>query len=406
MSMRIIELFGGNPEGRSTVSIPASTPNTQGRPSSPVQPTLRSQAVAPLDGFYPTPRNGHRFPLSLGSARLHRWWSAVKAVGVKADDRPGVLVLGSGTLADGIMAQLQSRPNFHYRLVGSFNIPSKVNGNGHGNGHFTHLEEILSRERVGCIAVAMSERRGTLPIEQLLAFKMRGIKVEDGAAFFEKISGMIPVDGLNPGSLIFSEGFNRLRLTMLCKRAVDVAVSLTSLILALPVFIVLPLAIRFDSKGPALYRHNRIGQHGKIFKLLKFRSMRWEPDSQSDSRWAQENDSRLTRVGKAIRRWRLDELPQLWNVLRGDMSFVGPRPDVLPLHDTLQGHAPYYTLRTTVKPGITGWAQVRYHYVSSIEEGIRRHEYDLYYLKNLSLRLDVRIIIETLKIVLLGKGAR
>ena len=315
----------------------------------------------------------------------------------KVDVTPGILVLGSGPLATTIITRLQTNPRPGYRFMG---YVETMNGE-----YRDRIKDLLAEGGVKCVVVALSERRGTLPTDELLDCKANGISVEDGVTFYEKLSGKISLAGLNPSALIFSDGFKRLRFAMLCKRIVDVAVSAIGLILATPFLLIIPLAIKLDSQGPVVFRQERVGQHGRMVRLYKFRSMRCGPESHDQSRWAQKHDARLTRVGALIRRCRLDELPQLWNVLRGDMSFVGPRPDVQSLWDTLVAAVPYYRLRAAVKPGITGWAQVRYHYVSSIEDGIERHEYDLYYIKNMSVWLDVRIIIETLKIVMLGRGA-
>jgi sugar transferase (PEP-CTERM system associated) len=315
----------------------------------------------------------------------------------------GVVVLGSGQLAANIATHLKRKRSLRYQFAGWLGME---HNHGFTVGNFQHLKEIIAQGGVRSVVVALSERRGVFPTEELLTCRKKGIRVEDGVAFYEKLSGKIPLAGLNPSSLIFSDGFKRLRFTMICKRLVDVMVSCIGLVVSLPMWIVLAIAIKLDSNGPVLFRQKRLGQDEKRFQLLKFRTMRWEQDSNEDSRWANEKDARVTQVGRVIRQWRLDELPQLWNVLKGDLSFVGPRPDVPALRDTLKGGVPYYSLRTAIKPGVTGWAQVRYHYVSSVREGIERHEYDLYYIKNMSLFLDFRIIIETFKIVILGRGAR
>jgi exopolysaccharide biosynthesis polyprenyl glycosylphosphotransferase len=324
-------------------------------------------------------------------------------LGLLDKSRYGVVILGSGQLAGDIAAHFKGTANLRYRLV---SWVAKDQTNGSMAESFRRLKEISSSSGVHYVVVALSERRGMFPAEELLLCRRNGIRVVDGVAFYEELRGKIPLVGLNPSSLIFSEGFNRLRLTMLSKRLIDVLLSGIGVVLSTPLWMILPALIKLDSPGPALFRQKRLGQDERMFELLKFRTMRWESEPTGDSRWAKERDSRLTRIGRFIRKWRLDELPQLWNVLRGDLSFVGPRPDVPSLRDTLKDGVPYYSLRTAIKPGITGWAQVRYHYVSSVREGIARHEYDLYYIKNMSLLLDLRIIVETFKIVLLGKGAR
>jgi exopolysaccharide biosynthesis polyprenyl glycosylphosphotransferase len=323
--------------------------------------------------------------------------------GISDRSRRGVVVFGNGQLAANIAAHLKNIPNLRYRFVGWAGA-EQINGSIVGS--LRCLKEMIAKGGVGCVVVALSERRGVFPTEELLTCRKNGIQVIDGVAFYEKLSGRIPLAGLNPSSLIFSDGFNRLKFTMFCKRLIDILLSCMGIIVSFPIWIVLAIIIKLDSQGPVLFRQERLGQDEKRFQFLKFRTMRWEPHSTGDSRWAKERDTRLTRVGRVIRKWRLDELPQLWNVLKGDISFIGPRPDVPALRDTLKGGVPYYSLRTAIKPGITGWAQVRYHYVSSVREGIERHEYDLYYIKNMSLILDLRIIAETFKIVILGRGSR
>jgi exopolysaccharide biosynthesis polyprenyl glycosylphosphotransferase len=317
--------------------------------------------------------------------------------------RQGVVILGSGQLAADIATRLQNGGNLRYRFAGWVGVEQSNGGMG---GGLRQLRDLITQRGVACVVVALSERRGVFPTEELLACRKNGIQVKDGVAFYETLSGKIPLAGLNPSSLIFGDGFHRLQFNMFCKRLVDVLVSSMGLMISFPIWLLLAIAIKLDSEGPVLFRQERIGQDERVFQLLKFRTMRWQPEPNGESRWAEKQDARLTKVGKIIRRWRLDELPQLWNVLKGDISLVGPRPDVPSLRDTLKGGVPYYSLRTAIKPGITGWAQVRYQYVSSVREGIERHEYDLYYIKNMSLLLDLRIIAETFKIVMLRKGAR
>ncbi len=325
------------------------------------------------------------------------------ASGVHEGNGRGIIILGSGQLAANIAAHLKESSNLRYQFVGWL-------GSEHPHGftasNFKRLKEIIAQGGVSSVVVALSERRGMFPTEELLTCRKKGIHVEDGVSFYEKLSGKVPLAGLNPSSLIFSDGFKRLRFTMMCKRLIDILVSGTGLIVTLPLWIVIAVAIKLESHGPVFFRQERLGQDEMPFQLVKFRTMRWEPLSSGDLRWANEKDARVTRVGRYLRQWRLDELPQLWNVLKGDISFVGPRADVLALRNTLKDGVPYYSLRTAIKPGLTGWAQVRYHYVSSVREGIERHEYDLYYIKNLSLLLDFRVIVETVKIVTLRRGAR
>jgi sugar transferase (PEP-CTERM system associated) len=341
----------------------------------------------------------------LSPARASRWLSAVTASGVKSDKRPGVLILGSGMLADTIRAQLLlARKKSPYRLVGPIEKFGQSNGNGnHGNGDFSQLEEILTRERVGCIAVAMSERRGTLPVEHLLACKMKGIRVEDGAGFYEKIAGKIPLAGLNPSFLIFNDGFRW--PTKAAKRLIDLLFSTFCLIITTPLFAVLPILIKLMSPGPIFYRQERIGLNGSRFTMLKFRSMMVNAEGPGCAAWASENDPRVTRLGYCMRQFRLDELPQLVNVFRGDMSFVGPRPERPEFVASLKENIPYYSLRHTVKPGITGWAQVMFRYGASVQDSEEKLQYDLFYIKHMSILLDCRIFLKTFRTVLSRAGA-
>jgi exopolysaccharide biosynthesis polyprenyl glycosylphosphotransferase len=331
-------------------------------------------------------------------------------LGVQDLSRRGVLILGGGQLAANIAAQLKTLPSLRYRLVGWVGADRAGVSK---DGDLKRFRELITQGNVSSVVVALSERRGVFPTEELLTCRKNGIRVEDGVAFYEKLSGRIPLEGLNPSALIFSDGFRRLRLTMMCKRLIDILLSCVGLITTMPLWILIAIAIKLDSPGPVFFRQERLGRDEKLWQVLKFRTMRWDPVAngviEEKTKWfacLSEQGMKVTRVGKFLRQRRVDELPQLWNVLKGDISFVGPRADVPALRDALKGGVPYYSLRTAIKPGLTGWAQVRYHYVSSVREGIERHEYDLYYIKNLSLLLDLRIIVETVRTVLLGSGAR
>jgi exopolysaccharide biosynthesis polyprenyl glycosylphosphotransferase len=264
--------------------------------------------------------------------------------------------------------------------------------------------EIVARERIECVVAAMSERRGHLPLEQLLALKLNGVKVEDGVAFYEKISGKIPLAGLNPSALIFGDGFNW--PTKAAKRAVDLLLSIFCLSLTAPLFVLLPVLIKLTSDGPVFYRQDRAGLHGRRFTLLKFRSMRENAEDPGSPVWAAEDDPRSTPLGKFMRKFRLDELPQMLNVLQGAMSVVGPRPERTEFIKSLQHEIPYYTLRLMVKPGITGWAQVMFRYGASVKDTEEKLQYDLFYIKHMSVALDFRIALKTFRTVFFGEGGR
>jgi len=272
-------------------------------------------------------------------------------------------------------------------------------------GDYSQILSICQKGDVDRIIVALDERRGKFPLEQLLFCRLKGIRVDDGVAFTEQLAGKLSVENLHPSFLIFSDGFKRSAIFKRLKRGVDIIGSLLGLTLFAPVMLIISLAIRLDSKGPVLYRQERIGEDGKIFNLLKFRSMSIDAEENGPV-WAEVDDQRVTRVGRVIRKSRFDEIPQMFNVLKGEMSFIGPRPERPFFVDTLKNEIPYYSERHVIKPGITGWAQICYRYGASKEDALEKLKYDLYYIKHMSLILDLMILFETIKIVFLGKGAR
>jgi exopolysaccharide biosynthesis polyprenyl glycosylphosphotransferase len=234
---------------------------------------------------------------------------------------------------------------------------------------------------------------------------MRGIAVEEGIEFYEHLTGRLQVESIRPSFLIFSDGFKKSKLTMWMKEVIEFTLSLIGLILLFPLIIIISILIKIDSHGPVFYRQERAGERGKIFKLLKFRSMVENAETHGPV-WAQQDDKRVTRVGRWIRKSRFDEVPQLFNVLKGDVSFVGPRPERLYFVEQLRKEIPFYDQRLSVKPGVTGWAQIKYPYGASKEDAVEKLKYDLYYIKNLSPLFDLLIIFETIKVVLFRKGAR
>jgi sugar transferase (PEP-CTERM system associated) len=256
------------------------------------------------------------------------------------------------------------------------------------------------------VLVATADLGTTLPVDELLRCKAEGIGVEDGHTFYERLLGRILIDQLRPEWLIFSDGFVRSAGSRAAKRFVDLAAATGLLVVTLPLWLLVALAIKFEDRGPVLYGQVRVGLQGTLFKLWKFRSMRVDAEAHSGARWADTNDSRVTRVGRWIRALRIDEIPQGWNVLRGDMSFVGPRPERPEFVATLQTEIPYYEYRHTVRPGITGWAQVNLPYTATVEDSREKLEYDLYYLKNFSVLMDLFILVRTVKIILFGWGSR
>lgn len=317
-----------------------------------------------------------------------------------------VLVIGAGNLACQILQFGKNFPNL--TLVGFVplgNDPCQV-----GSERLIDLDiplrELAEREDIDEIVVALDDRRKGLPVDEILDCKMQGIEVVDLLSFFEREAGIIKIDCLYPSWLVFSDGF-KLHSSLVVKRLFDIAASLALLAVAWPVMLLTAAAIWIECRGkhPILYRQTRVGEGWKCFQLIKFRSMR--PDAEKDgARMALPNDDRITPVGRFIRKTRIDELPQLWNVLKGEMSFVGPRPERPEFVDKFAETIPYYAERLRVKPGITGWAQVRYAYAENEQDTFEKLQYDLYYVKNYSLFLDFLILLQTVEVVLWGKGAR
>jgi sugar transferase (PEP-CTERM system associated) len=269
------------------------------------------------------------------------------------------------------------------------------------------LLRMVSALRVSEIVIAVRERRGgVLPLRQLLDCKLRGIRVVDMQAFYEREQGVLRIDTMRASAMIFGDGFDRGIARDVVKRLFDLAASLVLLIATLPLLVVAMIAIVLESGGPVFYTQERVGQGGRTFRIIKLRTMRRDAEADGTPRWAGLNDSRITRVGQLLRSTRIDELPQLWNVLVGEMSFVGPRPERPFFVGQLIERIPFYDVRHSVKPGVTGWAQVRYSYGASVEDGLAKLQYDLYYVKNHSLFLDLMVMVETVQVVVLGKGAR
>jgi sugar transferase (PEP-CTERM system associated) len=271
-------------------------------------------------------------------------------------------------------------------------------------GKIQDLDVLVEDTRPDIVVVAQVDRRGCFPAKALLECRLRGIRVEDWPTFYEKATGKILVTAVRPSWLIFSDGFVKTPRTEIIKRFFDVAVSMAGLALALPAMIAVAIAVKLESPGPILYRQPRLGRNGCVFILNKFRSMRQDAEKETGPVWSQARDPRITRVGAFLRRTRLDELPQLINVLVGHMSFIGPRPERPEFVEELQKQIPYYMERLAVKPGITGWAQVSYRYGSSVEDAVEKLQYDLYYIKNLSLFLDLLILLNTVQVVLFARG--
>jgi sugar transferase (PEP-CTERM system associated) len=320
--------------------------------------------------------------------------------------RRKVLLLGMGGVSR-LIASVVGQMRHSYELVGCLAERHDTDADSQGRwclGAVDDLDWIAKVTRPDIIVVAMEERRGRLPVSDIVECKLRGIEVDDWPTFYEKLTGRIPLSNLRPSWLVFADGFKPARLTLLCKRTVDLVVSLTGCLVSLPLMVTIALVIRLDSPGPVFFRQERTGQYGRVFSVFKFRSMRQNAHLVPGPA-AGELDVRVTRVGRFLRRTRLDELPQLLNVLRGDMSLVGPRPEWVALVAEFKDKVPFYLHRLAVKPGITGWAQVHNPYGATVENTHEKLQYDLYYIKNMSIFLDVLILLHTIQIVLFTRGS-
>ncbi len=324
--------------------------------------------------------------------------------------RQRVLVFGSGARARMVGKILKSSdPNVD--LVGYYASPKETITEDAAWGLLSagnkSLTDIVMQEHVDEIVVALSERRGgSMPLRELLDCKLHGVRVVDTATHFEKTLGQIRRDSVSAGWLIFGDGFEQGMLRTLVKRLFDIVCASLLIVLSLPIMLVTALLIVLETGGPVLYRQERVGLNGRLFNVVKFRSMANDAEKDGQPRWASATDARVTRVGRVIRKLRIDELPQLFSVLGGDMSLVGPRPERPYFVDQLTQELAFYAVRQSVKPGVTGWAQVRYHYGASVEDSGEKLQYDLYYVKNHNLFLDFVVLFETVGVVLMGKGAQ
>jgi len=338
----------------------------------------------------------------LARSAFHKW-NGVSAF------KSRVLVLGTGSRAMKLSEYAQRSPN--HRVIGFVSLqPSK---------HYVPMQHVLSmapgdsllsivrRYTIDQIVVAIRDRRGGgFPVQQLLECKMKGIRIVELPTFFEQEYRQVLLESLNPSWMLLGDGFQQDIVGNVVKRLFDLIMSSVLLLITLPIMLIAALCIYLESGVPVLYRQQRVGQGGRVFTVFKLRSMGIDAENGGAPKWASLNDDRATGVGRSIRKWRIDELPQIFNVLRGDMSFVGPRPERPAFVDQLEKQIPYYALRLSAKPGITGWAQVRYQYGASVDDAIEKLQYDLYYVKNRCLFLDLMIMLATVEVVLSGRGAR
>ena len=326
---------------------------------------------------------------------------------LKLEER--ILIVGTGETARKVARQILAQRDFAYRIVGFVDDDRSRIGERIVNPSIVGAPEdipaLVARHQIDRIVVGLADRRGKLPIEQLLKAKMTGVRVEDATTTYERVTGKILIDDLRPSWLIFSEGFRVSRWTRFMKRTIDLTLSVTMGIVCFPLMVLTALAVWLESGRPIFYCQERVGENGRPFTLCKFRSMRRDAEQAGRPVWARHDDDRITGVGRFIRKTRLDELPQLWNVVCGDMSFVGPRPERPYFVEELGKEIPFYQQRHAVKPGLTGWAQVKYRYGASLEDAMEKLRYDLYYIKHLSIFFDLTIVFDTVKVVLFRKGA-
>jgi len=317
--------------------------------------------------------------------------------------RERVYVLGTGERAQRLLNGLRRRGSLGIEVVG---WTGNVEGELTRESVAAHLLNLVQERKVHRVIVAMPDRRGTLPVEELLSLRLGGVKVEEATSWLERIYGRIEVEQLYPSWLIFADGFRFSSFSRLLRRMMNFIAALIGLVLSLPLLPAVALAVKLSSPGPVLYRQKRVGRANQVFYCYKFRTMRQDAEADTGATWATDNDPRITRVGKFLRSSRLDEIPQLWCVLKGDMQFVGPRPERPEFVEWLSKEIPYYGVRHTVRPGITGWAQVEYKYGNTLEDAREKLQYDLFYIKNASVGLDFWIMFQTCKIVLLGRGSK
>ena len=324
-----------------------------------------------------------------------------------------IILLGSGDLIKHIQQEILERKDCGYTVA--VYIPECIEDadlSGLGKvpilckKKFDGLYDIAQTLKIEKIVVSFREKRNALPVKELLKCRLAGLDILEGDSFYENLTGKLVVEQITPSWLIFSGGFQKSVTRRFLKRSVDLILSFSMLIFVLPLILLLAVLIKIDSRGPVIFSQERVGEKRKIYRVHKFRSMTENAERDSGPVWAKEQDERVTRVGRIIRKLRIDEIPQLWNVLKGEMSFVGPRPERPFFVEDLEKIIPYYRERFTVKPGITGWAQVKYGYGATVEDAIEKLNYDLFYIKNMSTLMDLMIVLRTFKIVLFGVGAR
>lgn len=322
-----------------------------------------------------------------------------------------VAIIGTKQLALEVAREMTRRPDLNLEIAGFLaagpsGLPDEKIFGFPVLGTASELEKVVSDQNIAKIVVALEDSRGVLPVRDLVSLRVRGVRVDDASTALSALTGRISLRTIKPSWFVFSDGFHRSRWNYCTKRIIDLVCAVIGMVLSLPIMAIVAVLVKLDSKGPILYRQTRVGWMSRPFQVLKFRSMRTDAEKDNCPQWASEEDPRVTRIGKILRKYRLDELPQFVNVIRGDMSFVGPRPERPEFVRELRQTIPYYDERHSVRPGITGWAQVQYRYGASFEDAFNKLEYDLFYLKNLSITFDLAILLQTVRIVFCGGGAR
>lgn len=346
--------------------------------------------------------------LPLALAMMVGWRVSIHWLLGHPDFGEKILIVGSGNLAVEVARAMLDRPDAGYRIAGFVGSDPELLGKSLINpcviGLTSELEAVVKRENVDRIVVAMGERRGQLPTNELLQLSLAGtVNIEEGASFYERVTGRVSLSMIRPSWLIFSSRGRQARISGIVRTTVHRLVAIIGALVSLPIAIVTAVLIKLDSPGPVLYKQERVGKNGRGFRVMKFRSMRTDAEKAGPV-WASQDDDRTTRVGKIIRKLRIDEIPQFWNIVRGEMDFVGPRPERPHFVSQLAEEIPYYEQRHLIAPGLTGWAQIKYPYGASIEDARQKLQYDLFYIKNQSLMLDAIILFETVKIILFGRG--
>jgi sugar transferase (PEP-CTERM system associated) len=320
-----------------------------------------------------------------------------------------VLIVGTGSTGIALTREICSRPDLNLKVLGFLDEKGENIGMSLVNpgiiGGLSELETMVREKNIDRVVLSLKEQRGRMPYRELLRLKFAGVTVEDAHTVFENISGRIALEKLSPSWLIFNDGFRKSRFLRAAKRSMDIAAALVAITLTLPIMALVAIAILIESGAPVLFRQKRVGLNGEQFEIFKFRSMRQDAEKGGPS-WATDGDNRVTKVGAFIRKYRLDELPQFFNILHGAMSLVGPRPEQPYFCEMLETNLDFFSQRHTVRPGITGWAQIKYQYGSTVEDAKRKLELDLFYIKHLSISLDMVIVFETVKVIFLGKGAK